>query len=147
MKLSTKGQYATRAMLDLALHYGEGYVLLKDVARRQAISDRYLEHIIIPLKMAGLVRSVRGAKGGFELAKPPGDINVGEIIQVCEGSIAPVECVDNAAVCSRASFCVARDVWAEMEKAMRGVLQAITLQDLAARQRLKGRHNGGSYEI
>ncbi len=147
MKLSTKGRYATRAMLDLALHYGEGYILLKDVARRQQISDRYLEHIIIPIKMAGLVRSVRGAKGGFELAKPPHEILVSEIILVSEGSFALVECVDNAAVCSRADLCVTRDVWSEMEKAMRGVLESTSLQDLIDRQRQKEQNNARTYDI
>ena len=127
MKLSTKGRYGTRAMLDLALHYGQGPILLKDIARRQEISERYLEHVVIPLRAAGLVTSARGAHGGFALAKPPSELRLSYIIQVVEGSIAPVDCVDDPRLCSRADFCVARDVWAELEKAMSGVLESTTL--------------------
>jgi len=127
MKLSTKGRYGTRAMHNLALHYGQGPILLKDIARRQEISERYLEHVVIPLRAAGLVTSARGAHGGFALAKPPSEIRLSYIIQVVEGSIAPVDCVDDPRLCSRADFCVARDVWAELEKAMSGVLESTTL--------------------
>jgi len=147
MRLSTKGRYAARAMLDLALHYGQGPILLKDIARRQQISERYLEHVIIPLRAAGLVTSARGAHGGFALAKPPSEIRLSEIIQVVEGSIAPVDCVDDPKVCSRAEFCVTRDLWAEMERAMSGVLKSTTLQDLVRRQREKGQPKAVMYHI
>ena len=135
MKLSTKGRYATRAMLDLALHFGEGPILVKDISRRQEFSDRYLEQILTPLKAAGLVRVVRGARGGFTLARPPSDIRLIEIIQIVEGSTAPVDCVDDAKICSRSDFCVTREVWAEMKKATDTVLESITLQDLLERQK------------
>ena len=138
MKLSTKGRYATRAMLDLALHYGEGAILLRDIAERQQLSVRYLEHVIMPLKMAGLVRSIRGAKGGFMLARPPSQIKLMEIIQLCEGSIAPVECVDDTAMCPRSEVCVTQGIWSEMEIAMRRVLESTSLQNLVERQRNKG---------
>jgi len=147
MKLSTKGRYGSRAMLDLALHYGQGPILLKDIARRQEISERYLEHVIIPLRAAGLVISARGARGGFALAKPPSQIKLSEIIQVVEGSIAPVDCVDDPKLCSRSDFCVTRDVWAEMERAMSSVLESTTLQDLAQRQREKGQPEVAMYHI
>ena len=111
MKLSTKGRYATRAMLDLALHFGEGPVFVKDIAKRQEVSDRYLEQILIPLKAGGLVRVVRGARGGFALAKPPSDIKLIEIIRISEGSTAPVDCVDNDQICSRSGFCITREIW------------------------------------
>jgi Rrf2 family cysteine metabolism transcriptional repressor len=135
MKLSTKGQYATRAMLDLALHFGEGPILVKDISRREEISERYLEQLLTPLKLAGLVRSIRGAHGGFTLAKPPSEISLIEIIHIMEGSTAPVECVDDAQICSRSDFCVAREVWAEMKKATDTVLESVTLQDLLQRQK------------
>ena len=147
MKLSTKGQYGARAMVDLALHYGEGPILLKDIAKRQQISGRYLEHVIVSLKVAGLVKSMRGARGGFSLAKPPFQIRLSEIIQIMEGSIAMVECVDDPKVCSRADLCVTRDIWTEMKKAMNGVLESTTLQDLIERQREKRKPEAVMYYI
>jgi len=147
MKLSTKGRYGTRAMLDLALHYGQGPILLKDIARRQQVSDRYLEQVIIPLKAAGLVTSARGAHGGFALAKPPSEIRLIEILQVVEGSISLVDCVDDPRACSRANSCVTRDVWTEMEKAMSDILKSTTLEDLAQRQREKGQPEAAMYHI
>jgi len=133
--------------VDLALHYGEGPILLKDIAKRQQISGRYLEHVIVSLKVAGLVKSMRGARGGFSLAKPPFQIRLSEIIQVVEGSIAMVECVDDPKVCSRADLCVTRDIWAEMKKAMNGVLESTTLQDLIERQREKRKPEAVMYYI
>ncbi len=147
MKLSTKGRYGARAMLDLALHYGEGPVLLKDIAKRQQLSERYLEHLILSLKAAGLVNSIRGAHGGFTLAKPPSQIRLSEIIQIMEGSIALVECVDDPKVCLRADLCVTRDIWSEMQKAMSGVLESTTLQDLIQRQREKEKPEAITYYI
>lgn len=133
MKLSTKGQYATRAMLELALHFGDGPVQVKDISRRQEISDRYLEQLLTPLKAAGLVRVIRGAHGGFTLAKPPAGIRLIEIIQIMEGSTAPVDCVDDAQICSRSGLCVTRGVWAEIKNAIDKVLESTTLQDLLER--------------
>ena len=91
MKLSTKGRYGMRAMLDLAQHYDDGLVLVKDVARRQEVSERYLEHLFLSLKTAGLVKSVRGARGGFALAKAPDKIKLMDIINVSEGPLALVD--------------------------------------------------------
>jgi len=147
MKLSTKGRYAVRAMLDLALHYGEGPILLRDVARREHISERYLEQIILSLKAAGLVNSTRGARGGFMLTKPPSQIRLIEVMQVSEGSMAPVECVSDPNVCSRSSLCVTRDIWSEMTEAMSGILESTTLQDLIQRQREKEQPKARMYYI
>jgi len=147
MKLSTKGRYAMRAMLNLALHYGEGPILLKEVAKRERISERYLEQIILPLKAAGLVNSTRGARGGFILAKPPSQIRLIEVMQVSEGLIALVECVSDPEVCSHASVCVTRDIWSEMKKAMNGILESTTLQDLVERQREKEQPKARMYYI
>lgn len=137
MKLSTKGRYGTRALLDIALHQGERPVQLKAIAQRQQISLHYLEHIIAPLIAAGMLRSTRGAGGGVSLGKLPEEIRLSEVIRVLEGSIAPVECVDDPNVCPRADICVTRDIWAEMKEAMAGVLESTTLQDLVERQREK----------
>jgi Rrf2 family protein len=137
MKISTKGRYATMAMLDLALRYGEGSILVKDIARRQRISEQYLEHLLISLKAAGMVRSTRGARGGFTLTKPPSQIRLSEIIQVMEGSMAPVECVDAPEAYPRAASCAVHDVWVEVTTAMSSVLQSITLQELVERQAKK----------
>jgi len=135
MKLSTKGRYAARALLDLALHYGEGSVRVKDISRRQELSDRYLEQILSLLKAAGFVRVVRGPRGGFILARPPEDIRLIDIVAVVEGSTAPVDCVDEPEICERSSTCATREVWADVKSAIDGVLGSVTLQSLADRQR------------
>ena len=137
MKLSTRGRYATRALLDLALHQEEGPVLLKDIARRQQISIRYLEHLVTPLIAGGLIRSTRGAKGGVWLIRPPEEIKLSDVIQLVEGSLSPVECVDNPEICDRSAFCVTRDVWSELKRAINKVLESKTLQDLVEQQRQK----------
>jgi len=147
MKLSTKGRYGVRALLDLALHQDEGLIPLKDIARRQEFSLQYLEHLIAPLIAAGLVKSTRGARGGVSLIKPPSKVKLGEVVQILEGSIAPVDCVNNPALCHRASFCVTRDIWIEMKRAMSRVLDSTTLQDLVERQKQKGQTETGMYYI
>lgn len=147
MKLSTKGRYGARAMMDLALHYGEGPILLKDIATRQQISEPYLQHLFKPLKAAGLVTSMRGAHGGFALAKPPSEITVSEIIRTVEGSVALVECVDDPKACLRADLCVTRDIWTEIKKAMSGILESTTLQGLVQRQREKDKTETVMYYI
>ena len=147
MKLSTKGRYGTRALLDLAFHQGEGPVLLKDIAQRQQISLRYLEHLIAPLIAGGIVRSSRGAKGGVWLARPPEEVRLSEVMQLLEGSIAPVECVNDPGICSRSELCVTRDIWGELKKAMNGVLESTTLQDLVEQQKRKERPEEMMYYI
>jgi Rrf2 family transcriptional regulator, cysteine metabolism repressor len=137
MKLSTRGRYGTRLLLDLAFHQDDGPVLLADVARRQHIPLPYLKHLISPLVGGGVVRSARGAKGGISLVKPPEEIRLSEVIQLLEGSIAPVDCIDDPGACERSSSCVTRDVWMELQKAMDNVLGATTLSDLMERQKEK----------
>ena len=133
--------------MDLALHQGEGQILLKDVAQRQQVSLRYLEHLITPLIAAGMVRTARGPRGGVWLAKPPQEIKLSEVIQLLEGSTAPVECVNNPETCPRSDFCATRDIWGELKKVMNGVLESITLQDLVERQRGKERPEEAMYYI
>ena len=149
MKLSTRTRYGTRALLELALHEGEGPVFLKDIARQQQISLPYLEHLIAPLIAGGIIRSTKGPKGGISLARKPGDIKLIEITQLLEGSMAPVECVDNPEACSlkRSGFCVTRDVWTRLKEVMDGVLESITLQDLVERQKRKGQPEPSMYNI
>lgn len=133
MKISTRGRYALRLMLELALHYGEGtFITLKEVSSQQGISTKYLEQIISPLGKAGLVRSVRGAQGGYQLTRPPQDYTVGEILRLVEGSLAPVPCVENCApACSRQDGCATLEVWKELKKAIDQVVDSFTLADLA----------------
>ncbi len=147
MKLSTRGRYSTRALLDLALHQGKRPVPLENVAQREQISLQYLAHLMTPLIARGIVRSTRGPRGGISLAKAPEEIKLSEVIQLVEGSIAPTECIDNPEVCSRSSSCVTRDVWSEMKKAMDGVLESTTLQDLVERHRKKNQPELAMYYI
>jgi Rrf2 family cysteine metabolism transcriptional repressor len=134
MKLSTKGRYGVRALLDVALHQDESPVQLKDIAERQQISLSYLEHLIAPLVAAGLLKSARGARGGVSLGKLARDICLLDVVQTLEGSLAPVHCVDEPETCSRSEACVTRDVWAEVKGAVESVLGSITLADLVERQ-------------
>lgn len=133
MKISTKGRYALRLMLDLALSDPGVPVPLRDVAQRQDISDKYLEQIVTPLSRAGLVRSVRGAGGGYLLTRAPSEYTVGEILRPLEGSLAPVSCVDGSECCGRADQCVTVEVWREIQQAVAGVVDHITLADLVRR--------------
>jgi Rrf2 family cysteine metabolism transcriptional repressor len=142
MKLSTRGRYTTRALLDLARHQKAGPIPLKDIARRQEISLHYLEHLVTPLIIAGIIRSSRGPAGGVQLVTPPHQIKLSEVIRLVEGSIVPVECVVNPEVCSRSKVCVTREIWAELERAMSAVLESTTLQDLVERQEAKERVTG-----
>jgi len=136
-----------RALLDLALHQDEGLVPLKDIARRQEVSLPYLEHLITPLVAAGLVKSTRGARGGVSLIKPPSEIKLSEAVQLLEGSIAPVDCVNDPKLCHRSAYCVTRDIWSEMKNAMSQVLDSTTIQDLVERQRQKGQPETEMYHI
>jgi Rrf2 family transcriptional regulator, cysteine metabolism repressor len=147
MRFSTKGRYGVRAMLDIALNSAEGPVLMRDIAARQGISAQYLEHLISPLIKAGLLRSMRGARGGLFLAKQPEDIILSEVIEILEGSLAPVECVDNPRVCERSSSCVTRDLWQDMKNAALGVLSSVTLRDLMERHQKKVHLNPDVYSI
>ena len=137
MKLSTKGRYGVRLMLDLALHQGDGPVTMKDIAARQEISEKYLSNLIPLLKNAGFVRSVRGSQGGYTLARPPRDINLKEVLFVLEGSMCLVDCVEKPEFCRRSQQCLMRDVWTEVTGKMREALGSFTLQAIMEMQMLK----------
>ncbi|MCH5248849.1 MAG: RrF2 family transcriptional regulator [Lachnospiraceae bacterium] len=131
MKVSTKGRYALKLMLDLATYNTGGPVSLKDVARRQEISDKYLEQIIAVLNKAGYVRSIRGAQGGYVLKKEPSEYTVGMILRLTEGDLAPVSCVGNEKdECERKSGCVTVRIWQQINDAVNNVVDNITLEDM-----------------
>jgi Rrf2 family iron-sulfur cluster assembly transcriptional regulator len=137
MKLSTKSRYGTRLMLDMAQHYQEGPIQLASVAQRQGISVKYLEQIIIPLKKAGYIRSVRGPKGGHVLAKPPAEITIGEIVAVLENGVTLVACSGDPKICARSPECATRPIWQEAAQALFDKLQSITLASLLSRDNVK----------
>jgi Rrf2 family iron-sulfur cluster assembly transcriptional regulator len=130
MKLSTRSRYGTRLMLDMAQHYDDGPIHLANIARRQGISVKYLEQIIIPLKKAHYVKSVRGPKGGHILAKPPAEITVGEIVALLEEGAYLAECSTDSRACERSSTCLTRRLWKEAAQAMFDKLHSITLADV-----------------
>ena len=145
MKLSTKGRYGVRLMFDLAVHYGQGAVVLKDVAARQDISEKYLWHLVNPLKNAGLIHSTRGAHGGYTLARPPAEITLKDILTILEGPMCLVECTEAPSLCERSNGCIAREVWAEVTSKMLEALDAFSLESMVEKQ--KDRQGGISYCI
>lgn len=135
MKISTKGRYAVRIMLDLALNDTGNCIKVKEIAARQGISEKYLEQIIASLSRAGYVKSIRGAQGGYLLSKDPEQYTVGMILRVTEGSLAPVACLEEGAVvCDRCDICDTLGIWQELEDAINAVVDGITLADLVQRQ-------------
>ena len=137
MKISTKGRYGLRLMTDLAVYHDQGLIPLKEIAARQEISEKYLEQIMMQLNRSGLVRSVRGAQGGYMLAKTPEDSTVGAVLRVLEGSLCPVDCVDGAGDCPRMARCATIGVWTRLKEAVESVVDHTTLADLAEEFRLK----------
>ncbi|MFO7890051.1 MAG: Rrf2 family transcriptional regulator [bacterium] len=129
-QLSTKGRYGTRLMFQLALKYGKGPVLLKDIADAEGLTTKYLEHIVPLLKSAKLIRSVRGPHGGYQLTKAPDNINLKDILRILEGNTAPVDCVPLPEMCNRSNSCTARNVWCTLDERISDTLQKITLKDM-----------------
>lgn len=135
MRLSTRARYGTRLMLELALNFKKGTVFLKDIAAREEISEKYLSHLVIPLRASGLISSSRGAHGGYRLAKSPSQITLKEIVQTLEGGISFVECVKNPSVCPRVSKCATRGIWEKLDKKISDALSSINLADLMNSQK------------
>lgn len=136
MKISTKGRYAVRVMLDLALNQTGECIKVKDIAARQGISEKYLEQIIGVLNKAGYVKSVRGAQGGYKIARAPEEYTVGMILRLTEGSMAPVACLDEGAEeCERCDTCETLQVWRDLYDAVNHVIDSVTVGDLAERHR------------
>ncbi len=136
MKISTKGRYALRMLLDLAEHKNDGYIALKDIAARQNISKKYLEQIIPVLNKSDILNANRGYQGGYRLAKSPDKYSVGDILRLTEGSLAPVACLDyNPIECERSSDCVTLPIWKGLYKVITDYLDNITLQDILDNQK------------
>ena len=135
MRLSTRARYGTRLMLELALNFDNGTIFLKDIAKKEEISEKYLSHLVIPLKSSGLISSSRGAHGGYQLTKSPSQITLKEIVQTLEGSISCVECVKNPSICPRVSKCATRGIWEKLDEKISDELSSVTLEDLANSQK------------
>ena len=137
MKLSTKGEYASRAMLELALHYGEGPLHIRDISKAQDIPQRFLEQILLQIKRAGFLKSRKGPHGGYILSKPPEKISVAEVIRVMDGPLAPIDCVSVIArsFCTREATCGLKGLWKEVRDAIAGILERTSFEDLAQRTR------------
>ena len=132
MRLSTKGRYGMKAVLDLALHSNEGLISLKSIADRQELSENYLEQLFASLKKAGVVKSTRGSQGGYELGRAPNEISVGDILRALEGSLAPVECVEDSEqpACEKSENCVTRLIWIKIRDSVNEVVDSISLEQL-----------------
>ena len=137
MKLSTRTRYGIRAILELAIHYGKGPLQIKAIAKNQDISVKYLEQLIAILKSAGFVRSIRGSKGGYTLAKTPDQIKLSDVFNCLEGPVVTVECLEDQSYCVRVADCATRQLWAQVQNAIMNVLQSTTLQDLVNRTKDK----------
>jgi Rrf2 family cysteine metabolism transcriptional repressor len=137
MRLSTKGEYASRAMLELSLHYEKKPLHIRDISKAQDIPQRFLEQILLQLKRAGLLRSRKGPEGGYYLAKPPGEINVAEVIRAMDGPLAPIDCVSVTAyeVCPHERTCSLKGLWKEVRDVIAEILERTTFADLAEKAR------------
>lgn len=137
MRLSTKGEYASRAMLELSLHYEEKPLHIRDISRAQDIPQRFLEQILLQLKRVGYLRSRKGPDGGYRLSKPPGEITVAEVIRVMDGPLAPIDCVSVIAheVCPHEDSCGLKWLWKEVRDAVAEILERTTFGDLARKTR------------
>ncbi|MBP1708295.1 MAG: rrf2 family protein [Deltaproteobacteria bacterium] len=147
MKLSTKIRYGARAMLVLASRYGKGPLELHEIAKKENISLKYLEQVIIPLRTAGLVKSVRGARGGYSLGKPPAEICLKDLVEILEGPLTLVDCLGDPRRCERSAACVTREIWSEVSEAIYDIFHSITLEDMVQRQKEKEGMVAPMYEI
>ncbi len=147
MKISTKIRYGARAMLELASHYGEGPIELKEIARKEDISLKYLEQVINPLRAAGLVKAVRGSKGGYSLAKPPSAVCLYDVVETLEGPLNLLECLQDSKACQRVPTCVTRDIWKEVSDAISKIFYSVTLEDMVNRKKEKEGRDPSMYQI
>lgn len=129
MKLSTKGRYGVKAMVDLAINYGKEPISIKAISQRQHVSEYYLEQLFSPLRKAGLIKSIRGAQGGYVLNRDPKDIKVSEIMYILEGPIEISDCVDGSS-CNNIDCCATRLLWEKIKHSIDSVMESVTLQDI-----------------
>jgi len=134
-------------MLELASHYGEGPIELKEIAKKESISLKYLEQVIIPFRSAGLIKSVRGSKGGYSLAKLPSEIFLNDLVEILEGPINLTECLRDPKVCQKSGSCVTRDIWKEVSEAIYRIFHSITLEEMVNRKREREGLNLPMYQI
>ncbi len=146
MKVSTKGDYGVRALVELAHHYGEGPMQSATIASRQEVPEPYLDQLLNTLRRAGFIRSVRGPQGGHALIREPGEVKLSDVMEALEGSLAPLACVDDPESCTKSGGCVQRDVWEQVRDATRAILENVSIGDLAEKEREYNR-NGGRYYI
>ena len=147
MKVSAKGRYGLRILLDVALHQERGPVALRDISRRQAISHKYLWQVIHPLQAAGLLRATRGARGGYVLARAPEEISIRDIVNILEGPISVVACITAPDTCERSVSCIAREAWAEIETKLNDAMRSITLKELIRRHKEQESRRALNYVI
>ncbi len=134
MKMSTKGRYGLRIMMELARQYGKGPIPVDIIAKNQDISGKYIHVLVMGLKAAGLIRTLRGPKGGYSLAREPGSMTALDVVSALEGEIAPVECVKEESYCKHSGSCIARELWCETASAIQESLRRVTIKELAERQ-------------
>jgi Rrf2 family transcriptional regulator, cysteine metabolism repressor len=134
-------------MLELACHYGEGPIELREIAKREDISLKYLEQVIVPLRTAGLVKSARGSKGGYFLAKPPSEIYLNDLVETLDGPLNLIECLKDPKVCQKVPSCTTRDIWQEVSEAIDGVFRSVTLEDMVHRKKEKEARLPSMYQI
>lgn len=135
MRVSTKGDYGVRALTELAHHYGEGCIQSADIAARQGIPEPYLDQLLTTMRRAGFIRSVRGPQGGHALLRHPSEIRLSEVIEALEGSLSPIACLDNGE-CTKPGVCSQREVWEQVRRATQAILEGVTIEDLAVKERL-----------
>ncbi len=146
MKVSTKGDYGVRALVELAHRYGQGPVQSAAIAARQEIPETYLDQLLTTLRRAGFIRSVRGPQGGHALINEPDTVRMSDVMVVLEGSLAPSACVDDPDACTKEGGCVQREVWERVRDATQEILDSVTIADLAEKER-QNSHDGGRYYI
>jgi len=134
-------------MLELACHYGEGPIELKEIAKKENISPKYLEQVINPLRAAGLVKSIRGSKGGYSLAKPPSEICLYDVVETLEGPLNLLDCLRDSKACQRVQSCVTRDIWMEVSDAISKIFFSVTLEDMVSRKKEKEENDSSTYQI
>lgn len=145
MRVSTKGDYGVRALIELAQHYGQGPVQSAEIAARQSIPEPYLDQLLTTLRRAGFIRSVRGPQGGHALIRDPYEVRLSEVLEALEGPLSPIACLDESSDCSKMGGCAQREVWEEVRRATYEILNRATIGQLAEKERLS--RAGGRYYI